>query len=141
MLRVQIVKESWICFLFQISWRSGDATKASSGTSLCTGSGSSEAPGINTKVEENVKFCHFEVRDHAGRVSENLVVRFWKPKTETKRTKLQNKTKVEFNQRHSMNLPTKVMLVSGRVAEGEEALFENDGEDLGDFEMHEQIDQ
>ena len=34
-----------------------------------------------------------------------------------------------------------VMLVSGRVAEGEEALFENDGEDLGDFEMHEQIDQ
>ena len=40
-----------------------------------------------------------------------------------------------------MNLPIKVMLVSGRVAEGEEALFENDGEDLGDFEMHEQIDQ
>ena len=35
----------------------------------------------------------------------------------------------------------KVMLVSGRVAEGEEALFDNDGEDLGDFEMHEQIDQ
>ena len=33
------------------------------------------------------------------------------------------------------------MLVSGRVAEGEEALFDNDGEDLGDFEMHEQIDQ
>ena len=35
----------------------------------------------------------------------------------------------------------KVMLVSGRVAEGEEALFDNDGDDLGDFEMHEQIDQ
>ena len=33
------------------------------------------------------------------------------------------------------------MLVSGRVAEGEEAVFENDDEDLGDFEMHEQIDQ
>ena len=33
------------------------------------------------------------------------------------------------------------MLVSGRVAEGEEALFDNDGEELGDFEMHEQIDQ
>ena len=31
--------------------------------------------------------------------------------------------------------------MSGRVAEGEEALFDNDGEDLGDFEMHEQIDQ
>ena len=36
-----------------------------------------------------------EVRDHAGRVSESLVVRFWKPKTETKQKKMQNKTKVE----------------------------------------------
>ena len=36
-----------------------------------------------------------EVRDHAGSVSENLVVRFWKPKTETKRIKMQNKTKVK----------------------------------------------
>ena len=39
---------------------------------------------------------------------------------------------------------SKVVLVSGRVAEGEEELFkgkQEDGEDLLDFEWHEQIDQ
>ena len=94
----------------------------------------------------SVKKLSIEVRDHAGRVSENLVVSFWKPKTETKRKKMQNKTKVKSNRQGKTNMFGKdrnrqVMLVSGRVAEGEEAVFENDGEDLGDFEMHEQIDQ
>ena len=36
---------------------------------------------------------------------------------------------------------TKVVLVSGRMAEGEEEIFKGDQEDLVDFEMHEQIDQ
>ena len=59
---------------------------------------------------------------------------------------MQNKTKVKSNRQGKTNMFGKdrnrqVMLVSGRVAEGEEAVFENDGEDLGDFEMHEQIDQ
>ena len=90
-----------------------------------------------------MKNLFIEVRDHAGTVSESLVLRFWKPKTETKRKKMQNKTKVRSKRWGKTNMfgNLQVMLVSGRVAEGEEAVFENDDEDLGDFEMHEQIDQ
>ena len=75
-----------------------DATKATCGTSLCSGSCSSKAVGRTIFFEENSRRMlqfSIEVRDHAGSVSENLVVRFWKPKTETKRKKMQNKTKVK----------------------------------------------
>ena len=77
-----------------------DATKATSGTSLCSGSCSSKAPGrtkIQTEDCARLLKVSIEVRDHAGSVSENLVVRFWKPKTETKRKKMLNKAKVKSN--------------------------------------------
>ena len=76
------------------------------------------------------------VRDHAGGVGEVLVTAHWLPgQLQAAQARRRDRSTLVRNK-------TQVMLPSGRVAEGEEALFgEENGEELVDFEMHEQIDQ
>ena len=76
------------------------------------------------------------VREHAGAVGEGLVTAHWLPdQLEAAQARRRVRSNLTRNK-------TQVMLPSGRVAEGEEALFgEENNEELVDFEMHEQIDQ